>query len=475
MKFKHLAQMGLGFLLTLSACTPQNGGSPAGEAAKGPVLQGTVSGGGGNGCEGKAFEAYAKKISTLEEYRLYIAPIFRRLRSSGNDVFVDYLEWAAESKAWYFVPCELGKLPQEQVGVAIQYEQLALHGEHGIYIDSRGYDAKDRKMKDKASLLLHEIVMGARLLTKQSRKKQCEILAGSESAKNCSDKDLINVVEAPAVADSKKVMTLDATDHEAIRAMTVYLAQKSSDFTGDGLRSARRRMGFELAWDRSLSDLKVDDVVKALSRTILTGLPLYATEASSKHYFSGKKARCAFELYQADSAYGSFAIRYLTDLKTNTANAEVLAEYGLKEGYSSFCAKGLTSIQTYDSSGRSSWSDCKEHYFSWLNPGTYSAFNEENMEARGQRVGSEFLDEVTLYPAAWDSRNETSDSSLMVTKLTMSREAQPRVQSIRVEFKKLMVGTGGPRFNGAQPGVDEDRELLDDPSRPALECAVTAP
>ena len=154
---------------------------------------------------------------------------------------------------------------------------------------------------------------------------------------------------------------------------------------------------------------------------------------------------------------------------------EKLAEYGLKEGYYAFCADGLSSIQTYDQAGRSSWASCKEHYVAWPQPVTYSAFSEENMEVRGQRVGSEFLDEVTLYPAAWDYRNATSDSSLMVTKLTMSREAQPRVQSIRVEFKKLMVGTGSPRFNGVQPGADEDRELLDDPSRPALECAVTAP
>lgn len=474
--------MSLAFVVVISACTPQSGAPPAGEAAKGPVLQGTVSGGGGNGCEGKAFEAYAKKISTLEEYRLYVAPIFRRLRASGNDLFVDYLEWAAESKAWYFVPCELGKLPQEQVGVSIQYEQLALHGEHGIYIDSRGYNAKDRKMKDKASLLLHEIVMGARLLSKQSPKKQCEILAGSAAAKNCADKDLALGTEASAVTDPKKIMALDAADHEAIRAMTVYLGQKTSDFTGDGLRAARRRMGFELAWDRSLSDLKVEDVVKALSRTILTALPFHASEASSKHYFSGKKARCAFELDQSTSDYGAFTLHYLTDLKLSKVTSEQVAlrpeqvaEYGLKEGFSLFCADRLTSIKTSGEQGAALESVCKEHYASWLNPWTHAAFTEGNMEVRGQRIGSEFLDEVTLYPTEWEYKGANSEVNLKVMTLMLTREAQPRVQSIRIEFKRIMVGTGGPRPDGQEPRPDEDRELLDDPSRPALECAVTNP
>ena len=170
--------------LCTAACTPSGGGrgqsgdglvAADGQAAR-PTAQGTVSGGGGNGCEGKAFEAYAEKIANLDEYRLYIKPILRRMAEEGNDPLVSYLNWVADEKVWYFVPCQLEKLSQEQIGLAIDSDQLARHGEHGVYIFGDKADTlnaagepnpesksplKNKKhyfnqrLKPRASLLLH--------------------------------------------------------------------------------------------------------------------------------------------------------------------------------------------------------------------------------------------------------------------------------------------------------------------------------
>lgn len=474
MNLKNLVQCAVVALVALSACTPQNGSGPSAGGEKGPVLQGTVSGGGGNGCEGKAFEAYAEKITNLEEFRIYIAPILRRLRSTGNDVLVDYLEWAANTKTWYFVPCELEKLPKEQVGVAIQYEQLALHGEHGIYIHSTSYRSKERKLKDRAALLLHEIVMGAKLLSKQEPKLQCETLKGPSASSACGDKMLAEVLVSSTGGDPKSRLSLDAREHEAIRAMTVFLAQRNSDFSDGSIRATRKRMGFTFPWDVGLSEVSIDDAVKAIARSIMTGASYQATEESSKQYFSGKSARCAFELHQSESGYRSFELRFLTELKTSDAKySERLREFGLENhAYGTMCARGLREIKSYDSEGRSAWSECQDHYVTWPKPFTQAEFSDENVEVRGVRISGQDFDEVTIYPAESDYKSKSEYNRLAVKKLLLTREDQPRVWSVRFEFKKEMIGTGSPGFNGNPSPRSEEKELLDDPESPPVDCRL---
>ena len=369
--------------------------------------------------------------------------------------------------------CGLERLPKAQVGVAIQYEQLALHGEHGIYVHSKSYRSKERKLKDRAALLLHEIVMGAKLLSKQEPKVQCETLAGSSASKVCNDKQMAELLSVPS-NEAKSKVSLDAPEHEAIRAMTVFLSQKSSDFTDGSMRAARKRMGFTFPWDIGFSETSVDDVVKAIARSVLSGTVYQTGDGGSKQYFNGMKARCVFDVFQSETGYGSFALRYLTDLKTSDLeNKARVREFGLEnQPYGTFCSRGLTEIQSFDSTGRPSWSECKDHYVTWVKPYTQASFSEENIEVRGVRLDGEVFDEVTIYPASWDYQNKSEFSPLAVKKVLLTREAQPRVRSVRFEFKKELIGTGSPGFNGAPSPRSSERELLDDPAQPPIECGL---
>jgi hypothetical protein len=123
-------------------------------------------GGGGNGINGKPIESYAQDITSLPEYKQYIQPILAKLDTKipalANDM--RYLE---RNKNAYFVPVELLKMPEWIIGVYFETDQLALQTESELWVDSILYN-RMRNQKDKATLLLHEMVMGLILLEKNA-------------------------------------------------------------------------------------------------------------------------------------------------------------------------------------------------------------------------------------------------------------------------------------------------------------------
>lgn len=172
--------LSLCLLTFLGACTPPSGSSsktspPAtpgvpGTPAGPPPAQGTVDSGGGNTYLGKPLESYLRKSTDLPSYQEFIRPILEELQKNAPSIYPVFMT-ILNKKTWYFVPGELKTLPQEKIGSAVMTDQGALQDFKQVWINSDIFD----KMagQDQARLILHEILMGFRLLRFDSSKNEC--------------------------------------------------------------------------------------------------------------------------------------------------------------------------------------------------------------------------------------------------------------------------------------------------------------
>ncbi len=265
-------------MVALAACQP--GGGPSARAPQAPAGEGNnpfeaagtfQGGGGGNGVDGETMESYAKSyardIETLPEYKRYIAPILRKMNQGRADVFVLYLRWAAREKAWFFVPNELPKLPKEQIQVDFETEQHGRHYDQEIYIHGPTYDEKE--LQDKAMLLLHEMVMGAKFLMKKSPQAQCEALSKAEHLAACQDPANLKLAIPYTAVTDKETYSANGVDHERIRAMTLFLINPDSDLSAATVYAMRSRLGFQFPWDPLLSKFTLADFVRVIDRSFL--------------------------------------------------------------------------------------------------------------------------------------------------------------------------------------------------------------
>lgn len=444
-------------VLLAAACSPKGVGRssvlPEGAdvVAAAPTAQGTVSGGGGNGCEGKAFEAYAQKITNFTEYRLYIQPILRRMIEQGNDPLASYLTWVAEEKVWYFIPCQLERLSKEQIGLAIDSDQLARHGEHGIYIYGDKNDENplvegapntakkhyfNQRLKARAALLLHEMVMGARLLMKKSAKEQCKTLARME-ADLCANQELMAIAETAEI-DPSQVMVMNADDHEAVRAMTAYLADRGADVSAEKVWQTRQRFKFHFPWDRAVSRLDLAGLAKAFARSHVDRDSF--TPKSQTPYLGGEAAACTIYVHQDSDDGLTVELQVASALPIATTPYEKVQEFRkLNQGdfYSHACmaARGRVVPEPW-------WqaSSCKDQVLAWYNLGTRLYIEPAAFAARGVLRDGKLVDEIVISQPAGEYafRFQGAKPDVLVTKLYVTRGSRPKIDSIVIEPKGLL-------------------------------------
>lgn len=320
--------IGIGF--TFSACAPQPGGpSPlTGKTDTAPATSpqlpkgsattdGTVSGGGGNGIDGRAIESYRKNIESLPEYQRHVLPILRVLAEGRPDVMLAYLIWTARQKAWYFIPRELPVLSKDQTRLDFPSDQEALHFDHEILVDSQIYDQKSPQ--EKAFLLLHEMVMGARLLMKQSPLVQCQELSIHTQIDLCKDPEIMKIATNQNLSESERHI-LNGKEHEEVRTMTTFLLDGQQNLSGSNVSAARLRLDFVFPWEQAISHLGWQELALTLRREQLTG-SVFTTE---KNFLDPVKRICKFTTfgdYSVDQA--SYWNLDFYPLDTDTQSAPV--------------------------------------------------------------------------------------------------------------------------------------------------------
>lgn len=138
-------------------------------ASGGVVAQGTADSGGGNTFKGKPIESYAVKLRELPAFKSVVLPVVDGFRyHTGLHVAVETL---LKHKMWYLIPGKLDTLPKEKIGTAIATDQAALQDFKQVWINSEIYDAMSEE--DQGRLLLHEILIGLRILKFDSLKEEC--------------------------------------------------------------------------------------------------------------------------------------------------------------------------------------------------------------------------------------------------------------------------------------------------------------
>ena len=273
-------------LIALSACSREVNGPQAPGAGLPKSTQesdltgnGTMQTGGGNGLNGKPLEHYIRDITTLPEYKQHIAPIIRKMSSTKPDGFAAYLDWAARHKAWYFLPVQLPALEKAQIDTFFKSDQLALHSEQRIYIEAPTY--VKMQPRDRALLLMHEMVMGARVLMNKKALEQCQTLSKHSELLNCKDQEMERMARQPRVEAGDGI--LDADDHQRVRAMTAFLMKDGQDLSGPSVAHKRSDLDFPIPWDDVASSLDLEKFAQALERTNLSGERF----AAKKPHWSG--------------------------------------------------------------------------------------------------------------------------------------------------------------------------------------------
>jgi hypothetical protein len=249
-------------LFSLSACTKDSSGTQGSPTAN-PYAGGGTSqpSGGGNGIDNLANEMYRKDIQTFPEYKHFIVPILRKMAQNKPDVFLMYLKWSVQ-KRWYFVPKELDELSKDKTQIPFKSDQLALQYDREIYLYAPGYSKAPELAR--ATLLLHEMVMGARLLMKKSPEAQCEELTSKDGLDLCKDDKFLKLAQPPNGTGDAAV--LDGLDHSSVRSMTTLLMDKDQDLSALNVFALRKRLGFDFPWDITFSKVTQGDLEQALMR-----------------------------------------------------------------------------------------------------------------------------------------------------------------------------------------------------------------
>ncbi|MES2769579.1 MAG: hypothetical protein V4596_10590 [Bdellovibrionota bacterium] len=167
-------------VVSLIACgknSPKSG--LASQNASGSNPSGTIDGGGGNSFKDKMFESYIVKPKDLSGYEI-LEPLLKSLRKILNEDSLDFTETgfpyyqlvnSVLEKSWYLVPTDLQTIANEKIGVPLSQGtiQVAFQTFDAVWINEKAFE----KMvpEEKAKLILHEIVMGLKILKFESDAK----------------------------------------------------------------------------------------------------------------------------------------------------------------------------------------------------------------------------------------------------------------------------------------------------------------
>ncbi len=176
------------------------------------AFAGGEASGGGNGYQGVPLESYAVDLVSLPEFKEIVSPMLYRLQQKLPGLKED-LTRVYESKNIYLIPALLEHIPSYVVGVTFKTDQLALQTQGSIWIDSVYYDRM--RPREKATLLVHELVMGL-------------VLARDGISWECS---------RPMRGQMCDAVEIRREDYESVRRVTRILLEELDRFSADRLKT----------------------------------------------------------------------------------------------------------------------------------------------------------------------------------------------------------------------------------------------
>lgn len=222
--------------LLLISC---QGNKQAGGGGQPPVVAtnehtgGTDSTGGGNGLKGRPLDSYIERnIEAKPYYTNYVLPLMKTLATSYPRLAADFYH-ITHQRDWYFMPTELEEISRNILGTYGKTDQLALQDLNKIWIDSNKFDAMSEQ--DQATLVIHEIMMGVRLMKFKHKQDQCiakSALAIFSESPTKSYNDLKKACRKtyPMITGiQKEKFDLNSNDYDLIRKLVSLLDRENPD------------------------------------------------------------------------------------------------------------------------------------------------------------------------------------------------------------------------------------------------------
>ncbi len=202
--------------------TKSKASDTAGPNSPSPTASGPPSGtadptGGGNGLDGKVYEAYIRDVTKEPAFKKYVLPSIEKFSSSmdGKALDMQNLRKSLAQKTWYFAPIDFKTIDKEKLGISFQAqetEQLAIQTINEIWIDVRRFDKSS--LADQGTLLRHEIIL---MMYLYKFKSFAEMAKGSESLADSSEAEISSIDK---LYPAEKLRPLNEKDYQNIRAMT---------------------------------------------------------------------------------------------------------------------------------------------------------------------------------------------------------------------------------------------------------------
>lgn len=186
------------------------GGAPSDTKTDGNKSAGTVDSGGGNTFMGKPLESYVIKVRDLPAFKDHVDAIIESEALKESDI-KRVIYAILDKKTWYLIPAELKQLPADKVASAVGSDQAALQDFRQIWLNQTIFN--DMESFQQATLIVHEIVMGLKLLKLDSALFECR----ARHFGRHSDQYCLNSYSAD---ERGKPSDLTKIDYSQIRSVT---------------------------------------------------------------------------------------------------------------------------------------------------------------------------------------------------------------------------------------------------------------
>ena len=132
---------------------------------------GVNEGGGGNGVNGIPLDAFIdRNFDQNEAYKLKVQPLIAILSKKIPRLAADFYH-LTHQRDWYFVPGQLESIPQNILGSYTKTDQFALQDLNKVWIDKLQFEKMS--LENQGILLVHELMMGVRLMQFKHRQDKC--------------------------------------------------------------------------------------------------------------------------------------------------------------------------------------------------------------------------------------------------------------------------------------------------------------
>lgn len=243
--FKTSVQVALVSVLLCSCQPPGKSGGEnptvqiqgTGTSGNGSMQGGTDQTGGGNGVNGVALDAFIQPVMNDPTYKKFVVPIIEVLSVKYPRLAADFYHISV-NRDWYFIPVDLPQISKNILGTYAPTDQLALQDLNKIWIDKKRYD--DMSEQAQGFLLVHEIMMGIRLMKYKERQDRCiakaalimissENLGRAEDLKYKDEKRNCRKIYPTVDGFLNTKFQLNNDDYDLIRKLVSKLMQKNID------------------------------------------------------------------------------------------------------------------------------------------------------------------------------------------------------------------------------------------------------